>query len=273
MPIALLDGDIFAYRVGHTTNNETFDIAKWRIDDMISATLEEVQADSYELYLTDPEDNFRRSLSVFYKANRTQPKPVWLEDLKEHLIVKWKAQFAVGQEADDALGIAQSQYEDSSVICSIDKDLKQIPGHHYNFVKKEWSFIDKFVGLYNFYIQLLVGDVADNVQGVQGIGPVKASRALEKCKTEYEMFEVVRKLYNDDTRLLLTGQLLKIRTYEGELWQFPNKLEQSGEPTYSSTIGTEGEISQSTGPTGQDESGSFPRGPEKAENSSISSIT
>jgi hypothetical protein len=43
-----------------------------------------------------------------------------------------------GMEADDALAIEQTQYnldmgEECSVICSRDKDLRQVPGYHYGW--------------------------------------------------------------------------------------------------------------------------------------------
>lgn len=230
MLTALLDGDIFIYRVGHTTNDESIDVAKYRIDEMISNVLLATGSTAMEVYITDSEGNFRNELYPEYKKNRVQPKPRHLHALREHLIDEWGADLAVGQEADDSLGIEQVRLigttldVSSSVICSIDKDLKQIPGMHYNFVQEKYFTIDLDQALKNFYKQLLIGDVSDNVPGVKGIGVKKADKFIDPCKDEEEMLHVVRQLYNDDDRLLLTGKLLKIRQYKGEVWTFPNFL-------------------------------------------------
>ena len=66
------------------------------------------------------------------------------------------------------------------VIVSLDKDLKQVPGLHYNFVKKEFDTVTPQQGLINFYTQFLVGDTSDNIRGCTGIGPVKARKAFEE---------------------------------------------------------------------------------------------
>jgi len=42
--IALLDGDIFTYRVACTTENEDEGIAVWRINEMVEQCLQDVQA-------------------------------------------------------------------------------------------------------------------------------------------------------------------------------------------------------------------------------------
>lgn len=219
---ALLDGDIYAYRVGFTTNDIDLHLALWRLDEMVRNTLEEVQADDFKIYLSDSEGNFRLKLYPAYKANRVQPKPKWLEELKEHLIVRWGASISLGQEADDDLGIHQ---DIDTIICSIDKDLLQIPGNHYNFVKKEYTFIAD--GTKWFYTQLLTGDVVDNIKGVVGIGVKKAEKILAGCTEEDSLFEATREAYQTGYGesgihlLSLYGKLLKIRTEKEELWSFP----------------------------------------------------
>jgi hypothetical protein len=78
--------------------------------------------------------------------------------------------------------------------------------------------VSEFKGLYNFYTQLLVGDRADNIPGVSQIGKVKASRILEKCKTEDDLFDAVRYCYNNDDLMYLYGRLLWILRKEGDIW-------------------------------------------------------
>jgi 5'-3' exonuclease len=231
--IALIDGDILVYRVGHTTNNEPEWIARARLRETIEGILRKTDANDYEIWLSDTgNNNFRSKLFPRYKANRTQPKPTHYEYIQNLLLEKWQAEVAYGQEADDSLGIRQVLLGSNSIICTIDKDLKQIPGKHFNFVKDEWDEVTPWRGMYVFYNQCLTGDSTDNIRVVEGlsckgVGPERAYLALEGCETERDLFTTVRDLYraswevSPDEKLLMTGQLVKIRTKPDELWHFP----------------------------------------------------
>lgn len=249
---ALVDGDILLYRVGYTTEEEPEAIAQFRMEELTQRILDTVKADSYVIYLSaGRKETFRAKLNPSYKANRTQPKPLHYEFLKNYLKDIWNAEVAVGEEADDLMGIAQASYEgrfaeDETIICSIDKDLKQIPGHHYNFVREEFDFVTPEQGLLFFYKQLLIGDKADNIPGVAGIGPVKAGKILDDLlyEPEEEMFLAVQNTYRDwlqrewadqewsdfqekqmNNIILMNGVMLKIRTREEEIWNFPPTLD------------------------------------------------
>lgn len=216
-------------------------LALARTRDMLDGILVETGATEYRMYLSDHlENNFRFKIDPQYKANReNQPKPLHHEAIGNYLKEECQAIVAVGQEADDALGIDQStaygegtsSWEKavegdmelvlnlSTMICSIDKDLLQIPGLHYNFVKKESFEQNPHDGLIHFYSQLLIGDRVDNIFGVYGLGPKKTEACLRGCDTEEEMFEVVRGLYMDDARLLKNGCLLWIKRTETDNWK------------------------------------------------------
>src|SRR5258708_34339178 len=107
--LALIDGDIVAHREGWTTENDDFQIARWRTDEMLDGILLDTQATEFTVWLSDSaENNFRYKIYPEYKANRDNaPRPRHLQALKEYLITRWSARFALGQEADDALGIDQ----------------------------------------------------------------------------------------------------------------------------------------------------------------------
>ncbi|MDD9816698.1 MAG: hypothetical protein OXU61_00955, partial [Gammaproteobacteria bacterium] len=64
------------------------------------------------------------------------------------------------------------------VIAGIDKDLKQIPGNHYNFNKQLHEFVDDDNANLNLMLQCLTGDTSDNIPGIKGIGPAKAGKIL-----------------------------------------------------------------------------------------------
>jgi DNA polymerase-1 len=221
--LALLDGDIFAYRAAAASENDPEDIAIFRLVDSIEITLAAVGADSYQVWLSDSRDNnFRRTIYPEYKANRTDPDPIHLAAVKKHLVDNWQATVALGQEADDALGIEQMKGDfGSSIICSIDKDLKQIPGRHYNHVRREFDDISTLEGTRWFYKQLLIGDRIDNIFGVYGLGPKKSAALLDHVENEQEMFEIVSSKYDSMDRLLMNGKVVWIRKQENQIWEPP----------------------------------------------------
>lgn len=202
--------------------------------------LAEVGATEYRTFISDSANNFRLKIFPEYKANRVAPKPKHYQLIKDYLFSDWGGELAFEQEADDALGIEQSKcFEENydSVICSIDKDLHQIPGKHYNFVKKEMKEVTEAEGIKFFYKQLLTGDVVDNIKGCPGVGAVKSEKLLSLVSTEEEYYKVVigaykvafNKLFeiSDDELeelVITTGQLLYIRRKENELWLPPKCL-------------------------------------------------
>ena len=226
--IALVDGDIVAYRCAAANDKEDVGIAVWQADQMVTRILSETQADGWEIYLSG-ENNFRYQIFPDYKANRRdQPKPRHLERIREELVTLWGATICDGYEADDALGIYQSNSgHDVVYICSIDKDLLQIPGQHYNFVKREFKEVDAFGGAVQFYTQLLCGDPTDNIRGCPGVGKVKAERALKGCLTERQLYErcigCYKVVYKDDweKELTLCANLLYILRSENDVWSPP----------------------------------------------------
>ena len=225
--LALLDGDIIGYRCAASAENDPVEIALIRTDKLLQDILHETGASSFKCYLTGS-SNFRKELFPDYKANRKQPRPTHLEACRQFLCKEYGAVITDGHEADDELGINQTE---ESITCSIDKDLLQIPGRHYNFVKKEFKEVLYIDGIRHFYAQMLIGDRSDNVTGVEGIGEKKAAKLLNSITNEEEMFDCVRELYKDDYRFLLNGQLLWIwREYKG-IWQ----------PIKSLSIGTTNE--------------------------------
>lgn len=220
--VALLDGDIFCYRAGYSVEKdgepqEPLGIAISRMDTAIWACLEEVEAKGWQIFLT-ASNNFRKEVYPGYKANRTQAKPVYLDDLRNHIITKYGGAIADGMEADDYLAIYHVLNPDHTVICTIDKDLKQVAGNHYNFVKKEFAVVTELEGLRTFYTQFLVGDAADNIIGIAGLGPVKAGKLLASCETEQEMFDIVRFKYDDDTRMRMNGICLWMKRTLDDDW-------------------------------------------------------
>ena len=214
---ALIDADIVAYRVACTLEeDDAEDFVFARAEDLVDQILVNTEATEYRLFLTG-KDNFRYTLYPEYKANRRdKEKPFWLEGIRQYLKANFNAEVIDGQEADDALGIAQT---DDTIICSIDKDLLMIPGKHYNFVKDVFVTIDKDQAMKNFYMQCLTGDRSDNIKGIDGIGPKKAEKILDGCITEQELFNATREAYSNDEEFIMNGRVLWIRRQENEDWK------------------------------------------------------
>lgn len=84
-------------------------------------------------------------------------------------------------EADDRVATIAANCRksgDDYVVLGVDKDLKQIEGWHFNFIKSTASYITEEEAYRFIYWQMLVGDVSDSIGGISGIGPVKADKLL-----------------------------------------------------------------------------------------------
>ena len=226
---ALLDADTMAFRAAAACKSESVSTALFTVDSIVTDALlycdhGEAFYDKWQLYLTGS-NNFRKEIATShpYKGNRTTPKPEHLPAVRDHLVQKWGAIIAEGQEADDAIAIDATKLGDACVMISIDKDFKQIPGHHYNFVKREHFHVTPEDGLRFLYKQILMGDSTDNIIGLYGIGTKKADKMLEDCTTEQEMYNVAVEAYENEERVIENARLLYLRRKENELWQPPNK--------------------------------------------------
>lgn len=135
-----------------------------------------------EHFLT-PAITFRQDVQSDYKANRKDlRRPANLMACKEYLMESHGATLIEGYEADDLLAIrATDCMRDGTtpIIVSIDKDLDQVPGFHYNFVKNKLYYTTESEARLSLHHQLLVGDAVDNIQGIPGVGPVTARKILD----------------------------------------------------------------------------------------------
>jgi len=234
----LIDADILIYRIGHTCQTKTPEgevvalpegIACARMRESLINIHESLNNEPSRIFLSSTDhSNYRYSFYPEYKANRTAAKPLLYTSLRAFLFDNG-AEEVFGQEADDKIGIEATR--SSSIIVTIDKDLDQIPGMHYNFVKGLLYNVTPEEGLKFFYHQLLMGDAADNIPGLTGIGPKKAEKALARATTERHFFQIARTMYEKEYAhmwydiMLRNGRLLKIRQFEDEMWDLPEETE------------------------------------------------
>ena len=225
MPKALIDGDVFVYRAAFATNDETAAHAITAFNSLVATSILESGCMDYQLYLTGS-GNFRfdYAKTAVYKGNRANTAPPIHKDvIREYAMANWEAIMTEGEEADDIIAIAATDLGPAeSVIISIDKDFIQVPGSLYNPVKKSWSLIDAWSGLMFFYQQIIMGDSADNIIGIRGIGPAKSAAILDGAKDELELYNRCIKQYNgDEARVIENARLLWLRREKGQIWQPP----------------------------------------------------
>jgi predicted small secreted protein len=220
---AIIDADILVYRIGFATDKEDQKTALRTmavyLEDMIMFDLP--FCTTWTLHLTG-KGNFRDDFAVTrpYKANRKgNKKPTHYEALRDYLAWSWDATIWDGMEADDAVAIEATELGDKGVIVSLDKDLDQVVGHHYNFAKGLHYYVDEETAKFNFYMQFLTGDVVDNIEGVRGIGPKRAKKLLEG-KTETEMWDVIVELLGEE-RAIENGHLLYMLRHIGDTFSPP----------------------------------------------------
>lgn len=193
--ICLLDGDILLYRICYgSINEDDFYVVLTNLYNNLVTILANTNT-VYYIGCLQGKGNFRNELAFTksYKGNRKKEKPRWFYELREYMIDKLGFVEINGMEVDDALSIMQRKMP-STIICSIDKDLLQIPGLHYSLTSEQITEIDKDNSETNLWLQVLTGDTADNIGGIPGIGPKKANKILEN-KNNY-LFETLSEYVN-----------------------------------------------------------------------------
>jgi len=169
--------------------------------------------------------NFRYGLLPTYKMNRHKDPSKqnnFVPLIRKLAVLEDLAVESINCEADDMMRIWAEEARLAGkdyTICSIDKDLKCIPGKHWNMKKRTLEEISVEAALKHYYIQLIKGDPTDNVRGVPGIGDVKAEKLLKSLSKEEEYQEVVvdqyMKGYGEDweQQLIINGRMIYLQKH------------------------------------------------------------
>jgi hypothetical protein len=163
----------------------------------IASIQEKSKAKELKFYLSG-KTNFRDDIAVTkpYKGNRDAvARPVHWRACRDYLVGQYGATITTDIEADDAIGTDLGRLGDTGFICTIDKDLDQIAGWHYNWVKGEVYRVTKREANFNLYSQIIAGDSTDNIPGLGGFGEAKARKYLEGCTSTVELFRRTWDLY------------------------------------------------------------------------------
>ena len=156
--------------------------------------------------------NFRKSIFPDYKGHRNRKKPCGYRRVIEQLKTKYEVIRMDTLEADDAMGIYATLHP-GNVICSPDKDMKQIPGMVYDL--ENITEISPEEGSAWHLIQTMAGDQTDGYSGVPGIGVKRAAALLER--DGYTWSTVVNAFAEkglDEDVALMNARLAKILTID-----------------------------------------------------------
>ena len=229
----LIDGDIIVYRAlwatteKHQGSSLLYDVHSDSlvpsltgrttlnpydyVDAFIAGLRDVVQYDSEVLCFSDNKENFRKTLYDKYKSGRrvlTDKQRTTREAIREYLMKHYSYTLFKRLEADDAIGILSTK---DTICLSLDKDLDQVPGEHYNWNHQVSYEVSETEAWQWFLIQTLAGDRVDGYTGIRGVGTVKARKYLEEHGWTWESVEnlyVSKGLFIEDA--LLTARLAKI---------------------------------------------------------------
>ena len=195
-------------------------LAKARVINRIEEFKDNLRCKDVVLCLSD-RANFRRKLYPDYKANRAKSRlPIILRQVKQWIIDELGGQLWANLEADDVISILATSMEEETIIVSIDKDFKSVPGIFFDYNKGEYHHPTTEEADNFHLIQTLTGDSTDGFSGVPKIGAVTAKRLLDK---EGYTWETVAKCYEkaglteqDALMNAWMARLLRIENYNIE---------------------------------------------------------
>lgn len=229
-----------------------FQTIKQKIENIIEAA----QCSDFKVVI-EGEGNFRKDFEskyIQYKFGRP-PKPLLFNECREYFLKKYKGRLieSIGVESDDNCNIMawgsynkalKSRNKDKAdvVVAQVDKDIvANGRGWFINYNKLEQGIFwnDSFKQSYNFAVQMLIGDNADAIPGIEqlstitkerfaiktkGVGEATAQKILADCKTEKELasrvWECYSAMYEDDwyDRMNENGFFLYLLRSECDKW-------------------------------------------------------
>jgi DNA polymerase-1 len=194
MTTLLIDGDTVVYKFalglerrfdwGAGVTSQYADAAAGRefVDSYLAEIASAFPGASLRIALSDPEANWRYDVLPSYKQNRKDfVRPIIWAELREHIRYAFDTYVKPTLEGDDICGILATSptiIPGEKIIVGIDKDLKTIPGRHYNPETRAWHEVTEAYADWFHLYQTLTGDAIDNYKGCPYVGPVKAKKIL-----------------------------------------------------------------------------------------------
>lgn len=198
---------------------------------MLDAIFENIKDPIIFCFSGTSSNTFRSHLAFdkMYKGTRRKVDnydyPQKMNDMKEsikYIQDNYMTLLFPDLEADDIVSALQCE---DTFIMSKDKDLKQVPGWHYDWQMNKLVEITKPQALFNLAYQLLAGDTTDNISGIPGCGPVNANKILAEVKnpTQY-ISRVLREyhvrfgVFHGTDMFAETWMLVKMREKRGDFF-------------------------------------------------------
>ena len=153
--------------------------------------------------------NFRKSIDPNYKGHRNRKKPCGYKRVINKLKEEYNVVVMPTLEADDAMGIYATK-EPGHIICSPDKDMRQIPGELYDLSDGVVTITPE-EGYRWHLIQTMAGDQTDGYAGVPGIGIKRAAALLDEHGDNWKtVVDAFAEKGLDESVALLNARLAKI---------------------------------------------------------------
>ena len=207
--IALIDADIIVFEAasvlggpdpfdGDTRVDYCFEDLQERVYQEVDRIKLETEAEAVLMaFSPDSRLNFRKQVEASYKSNRKgkSSKPPYYWELVQWCRQTFPSHSIEGLEGDDVMGVMQTHPESNTIIVSTDKDMKTIPGKHYNHKKKELFEVTMNEANYFWMYQTLCGDSTDGYSGCPGIGDKKATKLLPDLDNDQEPAHFFKRLW------------------------------------------------------------------------------
>jgi len=147
-------------------------------------------------------NNWRKEYHPDYKANRKdKEKPPMYDIILKELYNNFEIVSLPNLEADDTCRILyedNQNYPTRKLLVSIDKDFHSFPCELYDPLHNKEFVINQAEADYNLMKQIIMGDKADNIQGLDGYGEVKTTKFLDD---EPRILDDVKQLFKEKGQL------------------------------------------------------------------------
>ena len=241
----LIDADFIVYKCCAATETEIdFGEDLIVVTSRFSEALEYVERELYNiandlgcfddsiLFFSDS-INFRKSIDPDYKGHRNRKKPCGYKRVINALKASYQVVVMPSLEADDAIGIYATK-EEGHIICSPDKDMRQIPGELYDLSDGVVT-VTREEGDRWHLIQTMAGDQTDGYSGVPGIGIKRAAALLDEHGATWKtVVDAFAEKDLDESVALMNARLAKILQVED--YDFTNQKPRLWRPSGSDGV-------------------------------------
>lgn len=232
--LAIVDGDGLLFRAVSKVKNVEAAYKKYM--KILHGYVRDSECEKAIIYC-EGKGNWRKDLFTGYKANR-RPKGqvidaqmIMLLELKDLLFDSKVAIPAIGCETDDLVRrrahLCMQRDQDYMVI-SADKDLDMIIGPHMRvnqYGETKYYIIDEKMSDYNYFKQIMIGDMGDNIKSPYLLGPKLAEKIL-KTNNRKNWRTLIEKEYKDrcgkdwEHALYFTGSLIHIQRFKDDMFNW-----------------------------------------------------